>query len=598
MDQLDEIRSKIDIVSLVSEYFPIKKAGRNYKAACPFHGEKTPSFMVSPERQIFKCFGCGEGGDIFGFVMRMEGMEFGEALKMLAKRAGVKLASYKPSLQEDEKERMFQVNHLAAEFYHYILTSHLAGKKALAYLLDRGIKMEAIKTFKIGYAPALWQSLQKYLVSKKNYKTEDLTKAGLVTRNFKGEVDFFRDRVMFPLRDHRGNFVGFAGRVVGAWDETGAKGPKYINTPETLVYQKGNLLYGFETTKNAIKAKNQAIIVEGELDLISSYQAGIENVVAIKGSSLTEFQAKLIKRFCENMALALDMDTAGDKATWRGIEIADKEGLNIRVVRLPEGKDPDELARKSPEALIKAIEEAIPAYDFFLDSAFSKVDPSSPEGKKKIGSEVLPIISKISDEIVKAHYLKKMAKKLGVPEEAISEQMKKIAAEKEISAEKTTIVEAEKESGSRREMLEKYLLILYFQGKKEHLLFEEKINRLIKTPSLTRIMQVLADKAEKKKFSSTEFAKSLPPELVEIFNSFYLWDLGEKVEDDDWFVKEEEKTLFELGKLDLKEKVQEVAREMARAEEEGNTDKLTKLEEEFRMLSTKITKLNQNSGII
>lgn len=588
MDQLDEIKSKIDIVSLISEYFPLKRAGRNYKAVCPFHGEKTPSFMVSPERQIFKCFGCGEGGDVFGFVMRMEGIEFGEALKTLAKRAGVKLVRYQPSHQEEEKERFYELNHLASEFYHFLLTSHPAGKKALEYLKSRQIGDEAIKTFKIGCAPQNPNALFQFLTLKKNYKPEDLSRCGLVSFSSGNYYDFFRDRVVFPLRDHRGNFVGFAGRTIGVWDAKTSFGPKYLNTPETPIYQKGNLLYGLEITRQEIKTKNQVIIVEGELDLISSYQAGIANVVAIKGSVLTEFQAKLLKRFTENLALSLDMDVAGDKATWRGIEIAEKEGLSVKVVRLPEGKDPDELARKDPQALLAAIGQAVPAYDFFLDSTFSRFDVLTGEGKKKIGQEVLPVIARISDDLMKAHYVQKLAQKLDLPQEAVLRQMEKMAPE--IGSKETARnLALEKKEDSRREILENYLCSLAFQKNQTEKLKEEKIKVLIKSPALLKILDFL--EKGKGKFKSEVFAQNLPSELVEIFNRFYLTDFGEKLEDDNWWGKEFETIIFELQKEVLKEKIEGVSKMIKEAESQKETEKLTALEKEFKIYSSELAKL-------
>lgn len=587
MDQVDEIKAKIDIVSLISEYFPLKRAGRNYKAVCPFHGEKTPSFMVSPERQIFKCFGCGQGGDIFGFLMNMEGVEFGEALRILAKKAGVKLVRYQPTKQEEEKDRFYQLNHLTSEFYHYLLTSHPVGKKALEYLKNRQISLESIKLFKIGCAPANPNALFKFLTVKKNFLPDELFRAGLISRSANGNYDFFRDRLVFPLQDHRGNFVGFSGRTIGVWDENTSFGPKYLNTPETPVYQKGNLLYGLETTRQEIKAKNQAIIVEGELDLISSYQAGILNVVAIKGSALTEFQAKLLKRFTDNIALSLDMDSAGDKATWRGIEIADSEGLNVRVVRLPEGKDPDDLARKDPKALLKAIEEAIPAYDFFLESTFNRFDSKTSEGKRKIGQEVLPVLSRISDDLVKAHYIQKLASKLDLPMEAILAQMGK--AKPEVSVRGLVNELTEKENDSRREMMEKYLFSLALQKNKTEKLKEESIIVLINSPVLKRILELLSK--EKGKFQSEKFSQNLPSELIENFNNLYLMDFGEKIEDDSWWDKEWEIIVFELKKEILKEKINLIPNLIKQAEEKKDMELLTILEKEFKIHSVELAKL-------
>jgi len=589
VDQIEEIRSKTDIVQLISEYLPLKKSGRNFKALCPFHSEKTPSFIVSPERQIFKCFGCGKGGSVFNFLMEMEGMEFGEALRTLAKRVGVKLVSYKPGPKEEEKERVYVLNHLASEFYHYLLVFHPLGQRARDYILSRGIKKESVQLFKLGYAPAVSFALQKFLVEKKGYKIDDLLKAGLVVKVGGGYRDFFRDRLVFPLRDHRGNFVGFSGRVIGEWREEEAQriGPKYINTPETLVYQKGSLLYGLEISKNQIKTKDQAVIVEGELDMISSFQVGLENAVAIKGSALTEAQVTLLKRLCGNIVLALDMDIAGDKATRRGIEIADSSGLEIRVARIS-GKDPDELARKNPELLKKAIGEAIPVYDFFMESAFSRFDATTPEGKKRIGEDLLPIFARISDEIVKSYYLRKLAEKLEVPEEAVVAQMVKEKREAGVVSGMTGLGK----SGvrPRREILEEYLFSLVFQKGEPALLLAPEIEKIIKTPALARILRILKDflKDKDAKFESTLFAQKIPGELLEIFNGFYLRDLGKKILSEEWVKAEFSRTVSELRKTEIKERLKELSRQMAICERENQTEKLKQLEEEFKKISQEV----------
>jgi DNA primase len=572
MDQIEEVRSKLDIVQFISESVSLKKAGRNYKGLCPFHAEKTPSFMVSPERQIWKCFGCGRGGSVFNFLMETERIEFGEALKILAKRVGVKLASYHPSDLETEKEKIFQVNHLAAEFYHYLLMSHAVGKNALIYALGRGIKKDSLELFKIGYAPNLPNGLQKFLIGKKGYKIEDLVKAGLVSSQNINPYDFFRDRLIFPLKDHRGNFVGFSGRTVGVWEAGKSFGPKYMNTPETKVYYKGDLLYGLEVTKEAIKRQNRAIIVEGELDLISSYQVGIENVVAIKGSALTETQVKLLKRFCDDVTLTLDTDLAGDMAARRGIEVADAHGLNIRAVRLPEGKDPDELARKNPEELKKAIENAIPVYDFYLESSFNRHDSQKPEEKKKIGEELLPIFAKISDEIVKSHYLRQLANRLGVSEEAIIAQTNKLGKDDPIKVLSQNLIKPAIIQ-PRRQVLEEYLFSLVIQGKKEDKLKKVIDEDLVKTPTLLKIFKTMPE---------------VPPELAEIYNNLHLHDFEDQINDEKWLEKEAQKTIVELFKLTQKEKLQELSIQMASLEKKGKREELEKLEKEFREISQKL----------
>jgi len=598
MDQVEEIRSKIDLVQFISEFLPLKKAGRNFKTNCPFHNEKTPSFMVSPERQIWKCFGCQKGGDVFGFLMEMERMEFGEALRVLAKKAGVTLESYRPTQGEAEKEKLFEVNHLAAEFFHYLLLSHEIGKKALNYILQRGITKESLEQFKIGYSPPRWEELQKFLVGKKRYKVEDLEKAGLVIPNTKYKIpacaetsagrqdtryyDRFRDRLMFPLSDHRGNIVGFAGRLL----DPDAKEAKYVNTPETLVYHKSELLYPLQITKEDIKKEGKAVVVEGELDAISSYQVGIKNVVAIKGSALTELQSRLLKRFTENLILSLDSDAAGDMASRRGIEIADSLGLNIKVVVLEKYKDPDEAAQKEPEYLKEQIEKAENVYDFYIDSAFKRFSGRTTEEKKKIGQEAVPVLAKIEDEIVKDVYVKKLADRLGVNEESVILQIEKLKNKtpptKGLAAE--PVVQKQ-----RREILEDYYLALLFQTKKVAILLDKEEKDLFSSPVNLKLIEELATYlGQTKKFSSQFFFKTLPAELKEAFNKLYLIDFGEKIDDEEWVEKERKKIRTQLKIAKIKEELQAACRKLKEEKTEG---KEGKIREQIRFLTQELRKL-------
>ena len=343
MSQIDEVLAKTDIVELIGSYLPLKKAGRNFKALCPFHAEKTPSFIVSPERQIFKCFGCQIGGNALKFLMEYEKMDFGEALRFLAQRAGITLRDYRPGPQEAKRERLLQLNHLAAELYHFLLTEHRAGEPGRKYLAQRGIKKETIEEFNLGYAPLRRNLLEEFLVGKKGFSREELELSGLIFKNNKGQLgDRFFQRLIFPLTDQRGNVLGFSGRLIFPREGTG----KYINTPETPLYHKSQMLFGLAQAKEAIRQEKKVLVVEGEFDMISPYQAGIKNVVAIKGSALTEEQVKLLHRFSEEILLALDEDSAGDAATRRGIQVALNEGLNVFVVSLlGKYKDPDEAVR-------------------------------------------------------------------------------------------------------------------------------------------------------------------------------------------------------------------------------------------------------------
>jgi len=348
MDQIEEVKKRTDIVDLISEYIALKKAGRNFKARCPFHEEKTPSFIVSPELQIFKCFGCGAGGDAIKFLQLYEKMEFWEAVEALAQRAGVKLIRRRVSRNEQAKRRLYEINSLVTEFYHFLLTKHEVGRTALGYLVRRGIKPESIETFKLGFSPKKAETITSFL-KKKGYAVPEILQAGVAVSTRRGSLlDRFRGRLIFPLYNHRGNVVGFSGRLI-----PGIPLPeeaKYINTSETMIYHKGENLYGLWLTKREIQKKKKAIVVEGEFDLISSYQAGVTNIVALKGTAFTEDQARLINRFAETAILALDADLAGDEAVKRSAQVADSVGLDVRVTLLPEGfKNPDEVAKKEPK---------------------------------------------------------------------------------------------------------------------------------------------------------------------------------------------------------------------------------------------------------
>lgn len=456
MDQVDEVKQKIDIVELIGKYLSLKKAGRNYKGNCPFHGEKTPSFMVNQELQIFKCFGCGEGGDVFSFLQKVEGMNFYEALKTLAEQVGVKLVSYRMNNEEEKYDRLVKINIIASDYYHFLLTKHKMGESALEYLKSRKVSDELIEKFKLGFAPDGWDYLTKFLINKKKFDLMDLISTGLVTKTY----DRFRNRVMFPLNNARGQTLGFAGRVLPGGDQNTGK---YVNTSETEIYHKSEMLYGLDVTRSEIKAKNTAIIVEGEIDAIISWQSGIKNVVAIKGSALTEKQVQLLKRFTDTIILALDQDFAGDAAARRGIEIAEKNGLIVKVATWSEGKDPGDLAISHPEVWKTAVTSAIPVYDFYLNSAVSRfgLDVS---GKQKIIREILPIFAKIGDEIIKAHYILVFAKTLGVGEDDVRKQLSKVQTENRPpaggpSTENPIVTEKE-------DVLDEYLVELALKGEK------------------------------------------------------------------------------------------------------------------------------------
>jgi DNA primase len=409
-------------------------------------------------------------------------------------------------------------------------------------------------------------------LKKKGYDAGLLEQAGLaISRSgSSGYYDRFRGRVMFTLKDHRGNVVGFSGRVL---DPT-AKEAKYINTSETPVYIKGNVLYGLDVTRGAIQKENEAIVMEGELDLISSFQEGISNVVAIKGSALTEGHVNLIRRYTEKLAFALDSDVAGDAASRRGIEIADRAGLDMRVVILPSGKDPDEAVRENPVAVKKAIKDAIPIYDYFISSAVKRFDASTAFGKKKVSEELLPILAKIENPIVQGHYVKKLAKTLDTSEETIAESMRRQVKGVAMGAPKA---EKQGEATTRSQKLETYLLALVLQGKTAEL-FEELSDRInltdIANPAAGKILTHLKSfLAANTIFLIKDFADSLPVELVSTLDEAFLWDIGDLLDDEELFAREWTSALGGLERAGVKRKIQEITGRMQHMDTGDRDDK-------------------------
>ncbi len=589
MEQIDEIKQKIDIVSLISEYVTLKKMGRNLKACCPFHSEKTPSFVVSPDRQIWHCFGCNMGGDVFEFIEKIENVEFAEAFRILAQKAGVKIENvhFDPSSAQ-KKERLYQANHLASEFYHYLLLNHKSGKKALEYILSRGITKKSLEIFKIGYAPNAWEGVSKFLL-KKRFNTDEIEEAGLIIRDRQRNscYDRFRGRLMFTLKDHRSNVVGFAGRILESSDEQA----KYINTPETPVYIKGNILYGLEIAKESIRKQNQAIIVEGEIDAISSYQIGIANIVAIKGSALTEGQLTLLKRFTDTILLSLDADLAGDMAARRGIEQAEKMGFTIRVVQLVFGKDPNECIQKDPGLWRESIQKAVSIYDFYLDSSISKFNPQEAEGKKKISGELLPIYSKIENLVVRDYYIKLLSQKINVGVDILLSEMKRISKEEKVPTITTnSIIKAA--PTTRSKVIEEYLLALVLQSVNPNVWKSElkNLSGFFQDDALFRIVKYLLESFESgHRWKLNTFITIIPKELVGIVDRLYLTEIDVDGKED--FTEEFKQTGKELELIFLKDKLIKLGEEIRDIQDEKELIRLNNLFDETALSIKKIAKV-------
>lgn len=424
---LEDILNRVDIVELISSYIPLKRAGRNFKAACPFHHEKTPSFMVSPERQIYHCFGCGAGGNAFNFLIKYERLEFLEAVELLAKKAGVVLPE---NQKQDPKAtslivQLYKINEIAALFYKDILNS-THGLSAKLYLERRGINEETIRLFQLGAAPDKWDMLINHLRAK-NISLSLLEKAGLIlAKDGGGYYDRFRNRLIFPILDIKSRILGFGARVL---DNTL---PKYVNSPETPIYTKGRHLYGLNFSKEAVRENDCVVVVEGYLDFISPFQAGLKNIAASLGTALTVEQIRLLKRYTNNAVMLYDADKAGEIATLRTLDIFIEEEMNVKVVSLPTGFDPDLFVRKNGIDNLKIkIRQAQNLFEYKLAVLKSRYNPAEVEGKVQITSEMLSTINKFKNAVSKSEYVKMLAESLSVGEDALLQELKKA---KEVSS--------------------------------------------------------------------------------------------------------------------------------------------------------------------
>ncbi|MBM3204908.1 DNA primase [Candidatus Uhrbacteria bacterium] len=419
MDAPEEIKSRLDIVDLIQEYLPLKPAGSGaFKAVCPFHQEKTPSFYISRTRQTWHCFGCDQGGDHFTFVEKMEGMDFREVLELLAQKTGVILPEFDKG-KSSERKRLQEVCAFAAKFFQTTLNTSPTAEIARAYLKKRGVDDLTADLFKLGYAPNEWSALTDALI-KQGVNADELLRAGLVSPKQGGGVyDRFRGRLMFPIADIHGNIVGFTARIL-VDDKNEAK---YINTPETSIYKKSNVIYGLDKAKGEIRQKDLAVIVEGNMDVIASHQFGVNHVIATSGTALTFEQLALLKRFTTRLAIAFDQDAAGHAATLRGLDLARQQDFSIRIITLPPeaGKDPDEAVRKDLTLWTQAISSSISIMEWIYRQAFRRPDANQPEQKKLIARDVVAEIKRIADPVERDHWLKKLAGDLGVGEEAVRE---------------------------------------------------------------------------------------------------------------------------------------------------------------------------------
>lgn len=564
---VDQIKSKIDIVSLVSSYIKLEKSGTNFKGRCPFHNEKTPSFFVSPDRGSYYCFGCHTKGDIFTFVQEFEGLDFIGSLKVLADKAGVSLDQYDKG-EKSEKQALHQVLEQAVFFYEKKLSEN---KDALKYLESRGLIEETIKDFRIGFAPAEWREVYQYLldrgVTEKNMLAVGLIKRKEGTDSF---YDTFRGRIMFPINDSAGRVVGFSGRILVA-DE---KSPKYLNSPETILFNKSDILFGLDKAKNGIRIKDYSILVEGQMDLVMLHQVGIDNTVASSGTALTENHLVKLRRLSNRIIMAYDGDSAGFSASNRSAQIALSLGMDLKIAQMPEGKDPADLAREDLEKLKESLRGSKHIIDFYTDSLLLRSVPSRELGQE-IRKNVLPYVAILPSQIEKSHFIKSIAQKAFIKEDALWEDLQRV----ETNSSSPPQQRAEESPGMKRvESIERKVMgvIMWQRDKKE------------KDPSIN--IDEIVEKAK-------DIFKDRMKELESYFEKekdLLMFEIESYYNNKTDLSKDINYLLLGLEEEYLKKEFSGAMVNLQKAEQSKSTDEIAKYLEECQRISQQINKIKNS----
>lgn len=527
MSQVQEIKEKLDIVEFIGERITLGRSGKNFRGLCPFHSEKSPSFFVSPELQSFICFGCGKKGDVFTFAQEFERLSFREALEMLAQKANVELEQEVADPQEKQRKVLLEILNLAQQYFAFLLQEHKSGEPGREYLRQRGATNGTIRTYGLGFAPEGWDNLFTYLTDKKKFHREDVLASGLAIQSSNGKMyDRFRGRLMFPLHDHRGRVVGFSGRILAK----DVKEAKYINTPETSVYHKRYLLYGYHQNLDVIREKEAVIIMEGEFDVLSSAQAHVKNIVAVKGSALTVEQIRILSRTVKTIYLALDADSAGIAATVRAIELVQPFPVALRVIPLTGGKDPDELARTNPGHWRELTDHHVSAFEYVLETTIAQHDLGSVEGQKEVTNILLRLLLTIEHAVERAFYLKQLAERLGVSLPVLEEQFEALKKSREIKKDlPSKALEAAKEfpPTEGEDKLGQYVLQILLRLEQPNASLRDLLSPAdFREPGHQRLFSMYQEWwKEHDAFLLKSFAARLPPELQGLATNLYLEDL-------------------------------------------------------------------------
>lgn len=606
MGQAEEIKSKLDIVEVIREYVPVKAVGANFQALCPFHNEKSPSFVISPDKQIWHCFGCGRGGDVFSFVMEKEALGFMETLRILAPKAGVTLKYENPEAYS-ERNRYLDILELAGKYYNHLLNQPF-GKAAKEYLIKRGLSENNIKDWQLGYSPDAWDSLYKFLktrpLSGKKYTDEEIFAAGLITKKEggRGYYDRFRDRIMFPIWDINNNLIAFTARINPEKEKTEKMG-KYINSPQSKVYDKSRVLFALNKAKNAIRKEDLVIVVEGQMDAISCHIHNFSNVVASSGTALTSEQVALIKRFTGNVALSFDMDDAGQMAADRGIKEVLAAELNLKIIVLPYGKDPDECLKNNPDNFKKAISEAKPMLGYYLEKISAGLDLSQVDNKKIITQKMLDMISLVNNSLERDFWLKKLSDLVEVKENILRESLEKKTLKNSVinkPGEGAGNKTERKLGPSREERLSELLLsimirfpelITYVLSNLEPEFLADEANE-----SFYRNLIIYYNKAATLDYEHFRLyleedgagaEKNLDKLILLGEKDFYSHDLNEAK-------NEAIKIIIDLKKSGWQKKIKKLEKNIARAEKDGRREELELLMNELKNLTDQIKEINLN----
>jgi DNA primase len=582
MDNIQEVKNRIDIVELVRSYMKLEKSGVNFRGLCPFHNEKTPSFFISPARQIWHCFGCSRGGDVIKFVQDIEGMEFPDALRVLAERAGIVLRQEDPKIRS-ERQKAHDILEKATKYFEHHLKP---GSAPYDYLLNRGLNEEIIKEFRIGFAPESWDGLLKAFQAR-GFKAAEVEKVGMVISAEDKEVagavryyDRFRSRITFPIFDMAGRVIGFSGRIFSPGDKAQSEEiAKYVNTPNTLVYDKSRVLYGLDRARQEIRVRNTAILVEGQMDLIMSHKAGIKNAIATSGTALTPLHLQMIKRYTNRLLVAFDVDEAGRQATKRSIDLALKAGFDVGVIVVPSGQDPADLVKENPNVWRETVDKARPVMEYYFETILADYDLIALDDKKEATQIFLPEIKKLTNAVERAHWLSKFASALKVKEDVLDEELKKIKFSSENTAsdeEKSS--ELKKETKSRAELIGERLLSLILSYPKYKIAIAKSPNFFENhSDELAAIFESLKSGQKIKDSKLADFVNFLN------FQAEIYPVTEEEAE------KEINTCLRELQVNLLKKELSRLSGEIKEAEEKSDRDRLNLLSENFR---TKTQELN------